>query len=172
LALCLGLAACSSPSNHFGALTSEGELMADGGGECGAVAIDADHVITARHCAGLAYYHPPGGGDARRVRAAAIGSRDIACLTVRTDAPTAVVGPLYMDAALRLEGNVSGEVAGTVWDQWIAALPSQRGDSGSGVYDETGALVGIVSRGVNAVDGRAQLTALESAVKAAELCAQ
>ncbi len=170
---CLSLVGCASPTGPYAALSTTGSRLDDGGGECGAAALDATHALTAAHCAkaGTVYYHAPGSSEGTRVQAVTIGNRDFACLRVKTErTDTAALGELYPEAVLRLDGNVSGETVGVAGEGWDVNLVSQRGDSGSAVRDESGAIVGLVSKGMDPVNGHATITRIESAIDAAKLC--
>ena len=169
---CLALG-CAGPTGPYAALSTTGSRLDDGGGECGAVALDATHALTAAHCvkSGPVYYHAPGSSEGTRVQAVSIGSRDFACLRVKTErSDTAPLGELYPDSVLTLDGNVSGETVGVAGESWDVNLTSQRGDSGSAVRDESGAIVGLVSKGMDPVNGHATVTRIESAIEAAKLC--
>jgi hypothetical protein len=171
---CLALG-CGAPTGPYAALSTTGSRMDDGGGECGAVALDSTHALTAAHCAreSTLYYHAPGSSEGTRVQAVSIGSRDFACLRVKTErTDAAALGELYADAVLRLDGNVSGETAGVAGESWDVSLTSQRGDSGSAVRDKSGAIVGLVSKGMDPVNGHATITRIESTIEAAKLCAE
>ncbi len=166
---------CASPTGPYAAISTTGARMDDGGGECGAVALDSTHALTAAHCvkARELYYHAPGSSEGTRVQAVSIGNRDFACLRVKTErTDAAALGELYADAVLRLDGNVSGETAGVAGESWDVSLTSQRGDSGSAVRDKFGAVVGLVSKGVDPVNGHATVTRIESAIEAAKLCSE
>lgn len=171
LALGMATIGCATPG-PYGAITTTGERLDDGGGECGAVAIDASHVLTARHCvaSGPVYFHAAGEADGRRVERVILGDRDIACLVVNTGSADVAVAPMYADAAVTMDGNVSGAVAGKTGEAWDVAMKSQRGDSGSAVRDVEGAVVGLVSKGMDPVNGHATITRLESAEAAFALC--
>lgn len=163
---------CAAPAGPFAAM-SEGSRLADGGGECGAVALDAHHALTAAHCAGAGMeYFAPGESEGRPVRAVYANKRlDIACVEVETGETGRAIGDLFEGAELTAEANVSGVVTGRAADSWTVELPSQQGDSGSAVYDAAGALVGIVlGSAEDGVESTTQ-TRLGSARQAAELCA-
>ncbi len=170
---CLSLVGCASPAGPYAAISTTDSRLDDGGGECGAVALDSTHALTAAHCAreSTLYYHAPGSSEGTRVQAVSIGSRDFACLRVKTErSDTAPLGELYPDSVLTLDGNVSGETVGVAGESWDVNLTSQRGDSGSAVRDESGAVVGLVSKGMDPVNGHATITRIESAIEAAKLC--
>lgn len=165
-------AGCAAPTGPFAAL-SEGSRLDDGGGECGAVAIDAHHALTAAHCVGGGMqYFAPGESEGRAIRAVHVNERlDIACIEVETGEAGRVIGELFADAELRAEANVSGVVTGRSAEGWTVELPSQQGDSGSAVYDANGALIGIVLGSAEKGVESTTHTRLGSALQAAELCA-
>jgi hypothetical protein len=117
---------CAAPTGPFAAM-SEGSRLADGGGECGAVAIDAHHALTAAHCAGAGMeYFAPGESEGRPVRAVYTNKRlDIACVEVETGETGRAIGDLFEGAELTAEANVSGVVTGRQLDG-RAALAARR----------------------------------------------
>lgn len=169
--LALALVGCAAPSGPFAAI-SEGSRMDDGGGECGAVALDENHALTAAHClSDGALYFAPGESGGRAFHVAGVDrKRDIACLVVETGEAGHVVGDLYEGSALTAESNVSGVVEGRAGEGWTVDMPSQQGDSGSAVFSEDGSLVGLILGSAESGVTSTLRTRLGSARQAADLC--
>lgn len=176
--LALLLVGCAEETNPFAALTTTGELAADGGGECGAVAIGPDLAITNAHCVvgGPVYYHAPGEREGRRVRLIyADEALDVACLRIETGLAGDPVAPIPVGVLATLESNVSGVVTGEFTKIYRggvaeAALTSREGDSGSAVRIETGEVVGLLTGGFDAANGKATRSKVTPAEWAVALC--
>jgi hypothetical protein len=165
---------CAGQTNAFPALSTTGELQADGGGECGAVAISADRALTSAHCVrdgGAVYYHAPGEAEGRKVRRTWIDEvTGGACLDVSTNTPPSELGSATAGDAIVLEGNVTGVSHGTVSRRRVADVYAQQGDSGSALRSiATGAVIGLVRAGMTPGDSAHQI-AFTEATAASELC--
>lgn len=179
LILCAFAVACKQETNPLPALSTTGELMDDGRGECGVVPIDETHAITAAHCVNgynKVYYHAPNTFEGRRVEHInLVEEYDVACLTVKTDSTGVTVAEMFAEQDVELRGNMSDTQRGktttrTHGEIVVAELSSQQGDSGSGIFNMNGEVVGLLSVGYHAENDKAELVGLARAELAKTLC--
>ena len=147
-----GCGGCASVPTHDDLKPANHRLTFEGGSVCSGTAVGPDLIITAKHCGRLLKV-----GDAEvSADVAESGKRDLVVLRVR-----GIVFDKYVKRGpqpkqgdrVRWWGNPIGErdvyrqgyVARVSDDMLVIAAQVCRGDSGAGLFDDLGRVVGIVS---------------------------